>query len=49
MVLILRTPIAITTREQQERVRQMVRQLDEYRIELNVNMIEHIKIVNQKM
>lgn len=28
-------------------VREMVKQLDEYRMESNVNMVEHVKTINE--
>ena len=48
MVLMKRCSIVIRIPNQQPQVRKMVRQLNEYRIEPNIDMIEHVKMVNEK-
>lgn len=43
MVIMIKSPIAIRTLEQQAQVKKMVRQLDKYRMEPNIDMVEHVR------
>ena len=49
MVILKRTPIAIRSSQQHMHVREMVRDLNEYTMESNIDMLDHIKIVNGKI